>query len=283
VSTVSGRVAGKVALVTGAARGQGRSHAIRLAEEGADLILVDIAAPIASIEASYPPATDEDFATTVAAVRDLGRRVVWHKVDVRDFTALRSAVDDGVTELGGVDIVAANAGIVVYGGTSLTVEDGEWEETIGINLKGVWHTVKAAVPHMIAAGKGGSVVITSSSAGLKGTSNVGVYPATKHAVLGLARTLCNELAPHLIRVNTIHPCTVNTPMAINPATFALFRPDLVRPTMEDVAADFAAINALPVPWVEPRDISNALLFLACDESRFVTGTELKVDAGFTTK
>lgn len=280
---MTGRVAGKVALVTGAARGQGRSHALRLAEEGADTILVDVAAPMPAVAGAYPGATDEDFAATIDRVRALGARVSWRKVDVRDFAGLKAAVDEGVRVLGRLDIVAANAGIVVYGNTSLTVGDAEWNDTLDVNLKGVWHTVKAAVPHMIKQGTGGSVIITSSTAGLKGTLNVGVYPATKHAVLGLARTLCNELAPHMIRVNTIHPGTVNTPMAINEATFGLFRPDLESPTIEDVAPDFASINAMPIPWVEPVDISNALLFLASDEARFVTGTELKVDAGFTTK
>ena len=280
---MTGRVAGKVALVTGAARGQGRSHALRLAEEGADTILIDIAEPIPSVEGSYPGASDAEFAVTVEGVRAFGRRVFWRKVDVRDFSRLKAAVDLGVAELGRVDIVAANAGIVIYGSTSLTVDEAEWNDTLDVNLKGVWHTIKAAAPHMIRQATGGSIIITSSTAGLKGTLNVGVYPASKHAVLGLARTLCNELAPHMIRVNTIHPCTVNTPMAVNQATFRLFKPDLENPTKEDVAADFASVNALPIPWVEPLDISNALLFLASDEARYVTGTELKVDAGFTTK
>jgi SDR family mycofactocin-dependent oxidoreductase len=280
---VSGRVAGKVALITGAARGQGRSHALRLAEEGADVILLDLAAPIASTVASYPPATLADLEATAKQVEALDRRVVLRQVDVRDLAALSSAVDDGVRELGRLDIVVANAGITVYGASTLTVDDAEWTETIDINLKGVWHTVKAAAPHLIAQGTGGSIVITSSTAGLRGTLNVGVYPATKHAVLGLARTLSNELGPHWIRVNTVHPGTVNTPMAVNSATFALFKPDIVNPGIDDVQADFAGINSIPVPWVEPVDISNAVLFLASDESRYVTGTELKVDAGFTTK
>jgi SDR family mycofactocin-dependent oxidoreductase len=280
---MSGRVAGKVALVTGAARGQGRSHALRLAEEGADTILIDIAEPLSAVPTGYPHATDEDFAATVEQVRALGRRIFSRKADVRDFARLKAVVDEGVRELGRLDIVAANAGVVFYGSTSLSAGDTEWHDTLEINLTGVWHTVKAAVPHLVAQGTGGSVIITSSTAGLKGTLNVGAYPATKHAVLGLARTLCQELGPHMIRVNTVHPCTVNTPMAINPATFGLFRPDLDQPTIEDVEPGFAGINAIPVPWVEPEDISNAVLFLASDEARYVTGTELKVDAGFTTK
>lgn len=278
-----GRVEGKVAFITGAARGQGRSHAIRLAQEGADIIAVDVAEEIDSVKRFYPGASEEDLAETVKQVEDLDRRIVAAKVDVRDYEALKKALDDGVAQLGHVDIVSANAGIFLFGDQTHLVAEQDWQDVIDINQTGVWHTCKAAIPHLVDQGAGGSIIITSSTAGLKGIPNTAAYTASKHAVVGLMRTLANELAPHRIRVNTVHPTSVATAMVLNEATFRLFMPEVEHPTQEEAAEVFETTNALPVPWVEPIDISNAVLFLASDEARYVTGTELKVDAGFTVK
>jgi SDR family mycofactocin-dependent oxidoreductase len=280
---MTGRVEGKVAFITGAARGQGRSHAIRLAEEGADIIAVDIAEDIDSVRRFYPGATEADLAETVKEVEALDRRIVAAKVDVRDYAALKKALDEGVAELGHVDIVSANAGIFIFGDQTHLVSERDWQDVIDINLTGVWHTAKAVIPHLIAGGRGGSIVLTSSTAGLKGTLNVGPYTASKHAVVGLMRTLALELAPHSIRVNSVHPTGVATNMILNEATFRLFMPDTEHPTQEQAAEVFATTNALPVPWVEPVDISNAVLFLASDEARYITGVTLPVDAGYTVK
>ena len=280
---MTGRVEGKVAFITGAARGQGRSHAIRLAEEGADIIAVDIAEDIDSVRRFYPGATEADLAETVKQVEALDRRIVAARADVRDYGALKAALDDGVAQLGHVDIVSANAGIFIFGEPAHLVTEGDWQDVIDINLTGVWHTAMAAIPHLIEQGTGGSVVLTSSTAGLKGFPGVSQYTASKHAVVGLMRTLALELAPYSIRVNSVHPTGVATDMILNEATFRLFLPDAENPTREQAAEVFAATNALPVPWVEPRDISNAVLFLASDEARYVTGVTLPVDAGFTIK
>jgi SDR family mycofactocin-dependent oxidoreductase len=280
---MAGRVEGKVAFITGAARGQGRSHAIRLAEEGADIIAVDIAEDVDSVRRFYPGATEADLAETVKQVEALDRRIVAAKADVRDYAALKQALDNGVAELGHVDIVSANAGIFVFGEPAHLVTEGDWQDVIDINLTGVWHTAKAAIPHLIEQSTGGSIVLTSSTAGLKGFPGVSQYTASKHAVVGLMRTLALELAPYSIRVNSVHPTGVATDMILNEATFRLFLPDAENPTREQAAEVFATTNALPVPWVDPRDISNAVLYLASDEARYVTGVTLPVDAGFTIK
>ena len=280
---MAGRVEGKVAFITGAARGQGRSHALRLAQEGADIIAVDVAEPLPGMERFYPGATEADLEETVKQVEALDRRIVARKADVRDYDALAAALEEGVAELGHVDIVSANAGVFTFGEQAQRVTDEEWELVNDINAKGVWHTAKAVIPHMVEQGTGGSIILTSSTAGLKGTPNVVAYTASKHAVVGIMRTLALELAPHRIRVNTVHPTGVATNMILNEATFRLFMPDAEHPTQEEAAPIFASTNALPVPWVEPVDISNAVLFLASDEARYVTGTELKIDAGYTIK
>ncbi len=280
---MAGRVEGKVAFVTGAARGQGRSHALRLAQEGADIIAIDIAETIPSIARYYPGATEEDLAETVRQVEALDRRIVARKADVRDFDELKAAFDEGIAELGRVDIVAANAGVFAFGDKTHEVTDSDWQDVIDINQTGVWHTAKAVIPQLIEQGTGGSIILTSSTAGLKGTPNVAAYTASKHAVVGIMRTLALELAPYRIRVNTVHPTGVATDMILNESAFRLFLPDVEHPTREQAAEVFRTTNALPVPWVEPVDISNAVLFLASDEARYVTGTELKVDAGYTIK
>ena len=280
---MGGRLEGKVAFITGAARGQGRSHSVRLAEEGADIIAVDIASGIASMRRFYPGATEADLAETVKEVEALDRRIVAARADVRDYDALKAALDDGVAQLGRVDIVSANAGIFMFGEPAHLVTEGDWRDVIDINLTGVWHTVKAAVPHLIEQGTGGSIIITSSTAGLKGLPTLAQYTASKHAVVGLMGTLAAELAPHVIRVNSVHPTGVDTTMIQNEALRRLLRPDIEHPTREHAGEWFAATHLLPVPWVEPRDISNAVLFLASDEARYITGVTLPVDAGFSVK
>jgi SDR family mycofactocin-dependent oxidoreductase len=280
---MTGRVEGKVAFITGAARGQGRSHAIRLAQEGADIIAVDLCESIDTVTPFYAGATADDLAATVTEVEALDRRIVATKADVRDYDALKAALDDGVGQLGHVDIVAANAGIFEFGVLTHEVSGQQWSDVIDVNLTGVWHTAKAVIPHLIEQGTGGSLIITSSTAGIKGTPTVAAYTASKHAVVGLMRTLALELAPHRVRVNTVHPTGVETDMIMNEATWRLFLPDVEHPTAEQAAAAFTPTNALPVPWVQAIDISNAVLFLASDEARYVTGTELKVDAGYTIK
>jgi (+)-trans-carveol dehydrogenase len=274
------RVEGKVALVTGAARGQGRNHSIRLASEGADIIAVDICADIGSV--GYPLASPSDLATTVREVEALDRRIVSHRVDVRDYDALEAAVDDGVATLGRLDIVCANAGIVGYG-RSYELSEEAWQDMIGVNLTGVWHTAKATVPHLIEGGRGGAIVITSSAAGLRAYENVGHYSASKHGLVGLMRTLALELAPHMIRVNTVHPMSVSTDMVHNRTTYTLFAPDVENPTREIMAERFQSLNALPVPWADVDDITNAVLFLVSDEARYITGVALPVDGGTTIK
>ena len=275
---MAGRVEGKVAFITGAARSQGRSHALRLAQEGADVIAVDICAPVESIS-MYPPATEEDLAETVRQVEALDRRIVATKADVRDPAALRAAVDDGVAQLGRLDIVLANAGVFEIQ-PSLELTDGAWQEMIDINLTGVWNTCRAGLPHLIESG-GGSIVITSSTAGLKGTPNTIHYTAAKHGVVGVMRTLANEFGKQSVRVNTVHPTGVDTVMIQNEKTWGLFSPDDPNPTREKFAEAFETLHPLPVPYVDPVDISNAVLFLCSDEARYVTGVTLPVDAGYT--
>jgi SDR family mycofactocin-dependent oxidoreductase len=274
-----GRVDGKVAFVTGAARGQGRSHAVRLAQEGADIIAVDLCAQVDTVP--YPMATPADLAETTSQVEALDRRIVATQADVRDFDALKAALDAGVAQLGRLDIVSANAGIASFG-TAAELDESVWQDMIDINLTGVWHAVKAAIPHL---GRGASVILTSSVAGLKGFPGLPHYTAAKHGVVGLMRELALELAPAGIRVNSVHPTNVDTDMIQNEAMYGLFAPDLepAARTREALEPRYAAMNALPIPWVDPVDISNAVLWLASDEARYVTGVTLPIDAGFMVK
>jgi SDR family mycofactocin-dependent oxidoreductase len=269
-----------VAFITGAGRGQGRSHAVRLAEEGADIVAIDIAAPISSV--AYPLATPEDLSETVDMVKALDRRVIASRADVRDLTGLTDTLDRAVAEFGRLDIVCANAGIYSQGLLG-ELDEQTWRDVIDVNLTGVWNTCRAAIPHLVAGGRGGSIILTSSSVGLRAVANVGHYAATKHGVIGLMRTLALELAPHSIRVNTVHPTGVDTPMIQNESLYRLMVPGVPHPTRDDVAPVLEALNALPVPWVEPRDVSNAVLFLASDEARYITGVTFPVDAGMTIK
>ncbi|MCV7318271.1 mycofactocin-coupled SDR family oxidoreductase [Mycolicibacterium confluentis] len=265
---MSGRITGKRVLVTGAARGMGRSHAVRLAEEGADLILVDICESLAELE--YPLATREDLDETARLVAAQGRRAITHVVDVRDAESMSAAVDDGVRQLGGLDASVANAGVLTVG-TWDTTTSAQWRTVVDVNLIGTWNTCAAAIPHLVE--HGGSLVNISSAAGVKGTPLHTPYTASKHGVVGLSRALANELAVHNIRVNTVHPTGVETGM----------RPESLHGVLAEGRPDLVPIflNAMPIVMAEAIDISNAVLYLVSDESRYVTGLELKVDAGVT--
>ncbi len=275
---MSGRVAGKVAFVTGAARGPGRSHAVRLAEEGADIIAVDVCGPI-SPSSQIAPANPDDLAQTADLVKNLDRRIVTAQVDVRDYDTLKAVLDSGVEHFGHLDIVVANAGIGNGGQTLDKTSEEDWDDMIGVNLSGVWKTVKAAVPHLLSGGRGGSIILTSSVGGLKAYPHTGHYIAAKHGVIGLMRSFAVELGQHSIRVNAVCPTNVNTPMFMNEGTMKLFRPDLENPGKDDLAVAAQFMHTLPIGWVEPVDISNAVLFLASDEARYITGLPVTVDAG----
>ncbi|HEY9313425.1 mycofactocin-coupled SDR family oxidoreductase [Williamsia sp.] len=274
---MAGRLEGKVAFITGAARGQGRAHAVRLAEEGADIIAVDICKPIDVVP--YEMATAEDLEETQRAVEALDRRIVIGHADVRDSQLLRATLDGAVAELGRLDIVSANAGVCGPFAVGEELKDDEWNTTVDINLTGVFNTVRAAIPHIKAGGRGGSIVLTSSTAGLKAYLNASNYVAAKHGVTGMTKALALELAPHFIRVNSLHPTQVDTKMIQNEALYKLFCPDIENPTRADFEAVSLGMNAMPVPWVDAADVSNALLFLASDEARYITGAAIPVDAG----
>lgn len=274
---MSGRVSGKVAFITGAARGQGRSHAVRLAQEGADIIAIDICGHIDNL--TYEPSTPEDLAETADLVENLDRRIVTAQVDVRDYEALEAALDSGVEQLGRLDIIVANAGIGTVGNKLHKIGEKTWQDMLDVNLSGVWKTVKAGVPHLINGGRGGAIVLTSSVGGMKALAHTGHYVAAKHGVVGLMRSFAVELGHHMIRVNSVMPTQVSTPMVMNDKTYRLFRPDLPNPGPEDLAPASQLMHTLPIPWVDAVDISNAVLFLASDESRYITGVSLPVDAG----
>jgi (+)-trans-carveol dehydrogenase len=275
-----GRVAGKVALITGAARGQGRSHAVRLAEEGADIVALDICAQIESVP--YALATAEDLKETTRLVERTGRRIVAMRADVRRGDEVAQVVDAGLREFGRIDVVCANAGIFSHAPVT-EMGDTLWQDMIDVNLTGVFHTVRAVLPSMIARGAGGSIILTSSTAGIRGFAGFAHYTAAKHGVVGLMRSLMNEVATHGIRVNTLHPTSVDTDMIQNEDMYRLFEPDNPAPTRESFAAAHGSLNAMPVGWIEPVDVSNAVVWLASDESRYVTGAALPVDAGFIQK
>jgi (+)-trans-carveol dehydrogenase len=276
ITFMSGAFDGKVALVTGAARGMGRNHALRLAENGARIIAVDLCEQIASVP--YPMSTAVDLRQTVSDVQQAGAEIIAREVDVRDFDALDATIRSAVEHFGRLDVVCANAGISSTGRLP-DLPAATWQDVIDVNLTGVWHTCKAAIPHMLAAGNGGSIVITSSGAGLRASQNIGHYVASKHGVVGLMRTLALELAADYIRVNTIHPATVQTPMIMNDMMYRLFRPDLAEPSAEDAEVGFRQLMAMPVPWVTPDDVTNVVLFLASEKARFITGVALPIDAG----
>lgn len=277
---MAGRVQDKVAFISGGARGQGRSHAVRLAEEGADIITFDICQDIETNP--YPMATSDDLKETVRQVEALGRRIIAREADSRDYNAVKKVADEGAAEFGRIDIVSANAGMVGEINTTEEQSEAGWQEMIDTNLTGVRNTAKAAIGHIKAGGKGGVIVLTSSTAGIIGYANLSHYTAAKHGVVGLLKSLTLELAGENIRVNSIHPTQVDTRMIQNEAMYKLFVPDEENPTREQFAEVSQGMQAMPVPWVEPIDISNALLFLVSDEARYITGQQLKVDLGQTT-
>jgi len=275
---MTGRLAGKVALITGAARGIGRAQAVRFAQEGADVIALDLCGPVDTVAA--PASTPEDLDETAGLVRAAGGRIVTSIVDVRDQDQLQSATDNGAAAFGGLDIVCATAGITSRG-LATELSEAAWQTMLDINLSGVWRTCKVTAPHLIARGSG-SVILVSSIAGLRGLMGVAHYTAAKHGVVGLMRSLANELAPHGIRVNSVHPTNVDTPLIQNAAVASAFRPDLDRePTREEFAEAARSMNMLDIPWVQPIDVANACLFLASDEARYITSVTLPVDAGAT--
>lgn len=274
---MAGRVEGRVAFVTGAARGAGRGQAVRLAEEGADVIMVDLLEPVTDV--AYAGSSSADLDETVRQVEALGRRAVARKADVRDFDELSSALSDGVDLLGGLDIVVANAGIGARPHLAEEIPEDVWRNMLDTNLTGVWHTAKAAIPHLKRGERGGSIVLINSTAGLAAIENVAHYVTSKHGVIGLMRTLALELAPFSIRVNSIHPTQIDTPMVQNQAVYSLFTGD-PDSTKEEFAAASKAGIALPIPWVESIDIANAVLFLASEEARYITGVPLPVDGGY---
>lgn len=272
-----GKLAGKVAFITGAARGQGRSHAVRLAQEGADIVAIDICRQINSV--AYPMATLDDLAETVKQVEALDRRIHVEQADVRDLAALRSAVAAGTAEIGPIDIVVANAGIATMDPSTASADDERaFRDVVEVNLIGVWHTVHATAGAMVERGNGGAIVLTSSTQGLSGRGGDGSgsstgYAAAKHGVVGIMRSFASWLSPHMIRVNSVHPTGVRTPMVDNEITAAW-----VAGTPN--AASRAA-NLMPIPWLEPTDVSSAVVWLVSDDARYVTGVALPIDAGFT--
>jgi len=275
---MAGRLDGKVAFVTGIARGMGRSHAVALAREGADIIGLDRAAPVATM--GYPLGTEDELAETVRLVQATGRRILARKLDVRDRPGIEELLAQGVADLGRLDVVVANAGVSPPARRIWEIPPEQWDDVIGINLTGVFHTLAAAVPHMLAGRNGGSIVVVSSGAALNKVPNLGDYVTTKQGVIGLASSLANEVAHRQIRVNVIAPGTVDTPMVTaNLPQFRLFRPDLPNPTLEDCVEAFRKMMPMGRAWLDPEDVSRAVVFLASDDARWITGVVLPVDQG----
>lgn len=267
----TGRFSDRVALISGAARGQGRAHALRFAEEGAAIVAFDICRQIDSVP--YPLATVDDLEETVQQVTSLGGRIIARQADVRDSAALGDLVAEGMSAFGRLDVVIANAGIGGFVDNTWSLTDDVWDDMIAVNLTGAWKTVRAAVPAMIEGGRGGSIVLTSSAAGLKGTPGNAHYTAAKHGLVGLMRSLAHEVAPHSIRVNTVHPSGVETPMIINDHTaeFMTRHPEMIEST----------VSMLPVALLGTDDVTNAVAWLCSDEARYITATCFPVDAGLT--
>jgi SDR family mycofactocin-dependent oxidoreductase len=275
-----GRVEGKVAFITGAARGQGRSHALRLAQEGADIIAVDMCRDLETVD--YPLGTPEDLKETVRLVEEQDRRIVATQADVRDAGALRAALDDGVSELGRLDVVVAQAGIAPLGGNPPLQA---WNDVIDTNLIGSINAVQASLKYLT---EGASVIVTSSAAALMDVGmvqNPGTNPGgsgyqwAKRVLADYVHELARQLAPRTIRANVVHPTNCNTGMLQSGPMYRSFRPDLENPTRADAEPAFHVQQAMPIPWVEPVDISNMVLFLASDEARYITGMQMRVDAG----
>lgn len=260
---MSNRLEGRVAFVTGARGGMGRTHAVRLAREGADIVGVDV----------HSPDEDVELKQTIAMVEETGRRMIGRAADVRDLDQLEAAVQDGLDAFGRLDVVVANAG-VIRSGTILTIDQEAFQHMLDVNLLGVWLTCKATVPHMIEAGNGGSVIVVSSTLGLRGSPLAGAYAASKHGVVGLTTSMAQEFGSHRIRVNSVHPTNVDTPMLRN----------IVAKEMWDGVLEYwKGTHLLPVGVIDPMDVSDAVAFLASDDARSITGVTLPVDAGFLAK
>jgi SDR family mycofactocin-dependent oxidoreductase len=270
---MNGRVGDKVALISGAARGQGRAHAVKLAEEGADIIAFDLCAPVRGVR--YAPATYTDLEETAKLIESLGRRVMTARVDTRDGAALGQELDAAVDRLGRLDVVVANAGICIVGAWD-EISDQNWSDTLNVNLTGVWNTAKVSIPHLISTG-GGSIILVSSAAGLKAQPFLAPYVASKWGVTGLGQALALELAKYNIRVNTLHPTGVRTGMVSGGELSEKMQIGLAK----NPALQGTVQNMLPVDLIEPEDVSQAVIFLASEESRYVTAHAMTVDAGTT--
>lgn len=271
------RLAGRVAFITGGARGQGRSHAVVLAGEGADIAFCDITSDIGA--APYPMARSEDAAETVRLVEAIGRRCVSIEADVRDTGQISAAVQTAIERLGHVDVLVANAGICSFG-RFWEITDEAWDEMIAVDLTGAFKSMRAVVPHMISRNYG-RIIATSSMAGRRGTRNLGAYVAAKFGVVGLVKTLALEVADKGITVNAVCPATVDTPMVHNPAFYGLFAPGVADPTRDQVEPSYRSLNPIPVPWMDPVEVSKAVAFLASDDARYVSGTTVDVNCGST--
>jgi SDR family mycofactocin-dependent oxidoreductase len=275
-----GQLDGKVAFITGVARGQGRSHALTLAREGTSIIGLDLCAKPTTT--AYDGASEEDLQETVRLVKEAGADIVAEIADTRDYEQVKAVFDRGIEQFGRVDIVIPNAGIC-SGAKTWEITPQDWREMIDINLNGVFHTVKAAIPTLISQQQGGSIVFIGSTEALKGAENISSYAASKHGVTGLMTSLARELGQYNIRVNSVNPTCVDTHMINNDFVYGLFRPDLDKPTRDDVVGTFAGTHILPVPWIDPSDVSNAILYLVTESGRYITATTLVIDAGFIVK
>lgn len=271
-----GKLDGRVALVTGGARGQGRSHCVALAREGADIIFCDLAEQIAAVP--YPMGNEEDLKETVRLVEVLGRRCVAVKADVRSTSQMQALAERAISEFGKIDILVANAGVSSFS-TLAEMTEEQWDTVVDTDLKGTFNSIRAVVPHMLNQNYG-RVIAISSMSGRIGQLHLGHYVAAKWGVIGLIKTLALEVAQNGITANCVLPCTVNTPMAHNDTVYRLFRPDLENPTKEDVMEAFKTLQPMPIPYVEPEDISAAVLFLVSDEARYISGAALPVSAGW---
>jgi len=272
-----GSFAGKTVIITGAARGQGRSHAIRFADEGANVVLIDLCGEIAGVPYQLPE--PGDLSATHDAVEERGVKAHSAIADVRDWHQLKDVFEGAVADLGVPDIVVANAGIFTHAAKVWEIAPEDFRAVIDIDLVGVWHTIRAAVPGMIERGAGGSIIATVSSAGIRPTRNVSGYSAAKHGVLGLVRSAALELGPYGIRANCVSPGSTNTPMFRSEAMRRLFVPDETDPTDEEFLLRSASMTPLGNAYVEPRDITEAVVWLASDSARYVTGVNISVDGG----
>jgi SDR family mycofactocin-dependent oxidoreductase len=274
-----GRLANKVALISGVARGQGRSHAQRLAAEGVSIIGFDGLCTYDTVP--YKQATQQDLDETVRLIEAAGGRIYAGRADVRDRAEIERIISAGVAEIGPIDIVVANAGIGINSRPFWEVSQAEWDDVVGVCLTGVWHTVSAAVPSMIAAGQGGSVIMTSSAAAIKAAPQLSPYIAAKTGVIGMMRSMANDLAPYRIRINCVAPTAVPTDFVLNDRLYQIFSPDSPEPNLEDAKKVMRSMHPLGEPWIETQDISAAVAYLASDEARFITGIVLPVDLGLS--